>query len=166
MPRLRHVFLDNLFGNINHRERHEMLEGVRASERRGSMHGERHASCPLSALSQENAASTASESSISRFSREWRVPSPLLRVRVVLYSWRGTIEIVFLSLYLSRARYDIMSYCFRVFLKTIFIGILDSLFDNLSKLPGESGKIQQCEKELRECLCHTINSDWGTIQKV
>lgn len=70
MPRLRHVFLDNLFGNINHRERHEMLEGVRASERMGSMHSERHASCPLSALSQENAASTASESSISRFSRE------------------------------------------------------------------------------------------------
>lgn len=32
MPRLRHVFLDNLFGNINHRERHEMLEGV-AGER-------------------------------------------------------------------------------------------------------------------------------------
>lgn len=31
MPRLRHVFLDNLFGNINHRERHEMLEGVRAN---------------------------------------------------------------------------------------------------------------------------------------
>lgn len=64
-----------------------------------------------------------------------------------------------LSLSLARARYDIMSYCFRVFLKMIFIGILDSLFDNLSKLPGESGKIQQCEKELRECLCHTINSD-------
>lgn len=63
------------------------------------------------------------------------------------------------SLSRARARYDIMSYCFRVFLKTIFIGILDSLFDNLSKLPGESGKIQQCEKELRECLYHTINSD-------
>lgn len=56
MPRLRHVFLDNLFGNINHRERHEMLEGVRASVQRGSMHGERHASCSLSALSQEERA--------------------------------------------------------------------------------------------------------------
>lgn len=176
MPRLRHVFLDNLFGNINHRERHEMLEGVRASERRGSMHGERHASCPLSALSQENAASTASGSSISRFSREWCVPLPLLCVRVVLYSWRGTIEIVSLFLYLSlsRARVTIsrflswnwLSYCFWVFLKTIFIRILDSLFDNLPKLPEGSGKIQQCEKELRESLCHAINSDWGTIRRV
>lgn len=45
MPRLRHVFLDNLFGNINHRERHEMLEGVRASVQRGSMH--RRTSCFL-----------------------------------------------------------------------------------------------------------------------
>lgn len=35
MPRLRHVFLDNLFGNINHRERHEMLEGVRTRNREG-----------------------------------------------------------------------------------------------------------------------------------
>lgn len=35
MPRLRHVFLDNLFGNINHRERHEMLEGVRTRNRVG-----------------------------------------------------------------------------------------------------------------------------------
>ena len=113
MPRLRHVFLDNLFGNINHRERHEMLEGVRASERRGSMHGERHASCPLSALSQENAASTTSGSSISRFSREWCVPLPLLCVRVVLYSWRGTIEIVPLFLYLSLSRARALRY--RVF---------------------------------------------------
>lgn len=34
MSRLRHVFLDNLFGNINHRERHGISRGSRGEGRR------------------------------------------------------------------------------------------------------------------------------------
>lgn len=37
-PRLRHVFLDNLFGNINHREHRE----TRALVERGRPHGKRY----------------------------------------------------------------------------------------------------------------------------
>lgn len=74
MPRLRHVFLDNLFGNINHRERHEMLEGVRASVQRGF---DARANVMLPVLyprspRRRNARriDTADESPISRLSRE------------------------------------------------------------------------------------------------
>lgn len=174
MPRLRHVFLDNLFGNINHRERHEMLEGVRAN---GG--GRCTANVMLPVL-------------YPRFRRRTRHRRPADR-RLVdsrendafhspcfvlgLFYIRDVEQLkscLSFSISLSRADVTIsrflswnwLSYCFWVFLKTIFIRILDSLFDNLPKLPEGSGKIQQCEKELRESLCHTINSDWGTIRRV
>lgn len=37
-PRLRHVFLDNLFGNINHREHRETRVLVERGRRRGKRH--------------------------------------------------------------------------------------------------------------------------------